>query len=134
MLRSISAILIAVVAWFLIASVGNRVLRAAMRGYTDVEVAMAFTLPMQIGRLALGLVSSLCAGTVCALIARPGSHAAKFFGGIMLAFFLPVHYSLWDKFPVWYHIFFLGTLAPAIILGAAIVQKLWPRTDHSASQ
>jgi hypothetical protein len=134
MLRSISAVLIAVVVWFLVATVGNLLLRAAMPGYTEVEVAMAFTLPMQIGRLALGLVSSLCAGTVCALIATPGSHAAKVFAGIMLAFFLPVHYSLWAKFPVWYHIFFLGTLAPAVILGAAIVQKSWPRTDRSASQ
>jgi hypothetical protein len=41
----------------------------------------------------------------------------------LLFFFLPVHYSLWDKFPVWYHLFFLVTLAPAVLLGSALYSK-----------
>ena len=35
----------------------------------------------------------------------------------MLLFFIPVHYSLWTKFPVWYHAYFLTSLVaiPAIV-------------------
>jgi hypothetical protein len=78
---------------------------------------------MQLTRLALGLLSSLCAGAVCAAIAKPGSHAPKVVAGIIVAMFVPVHYMLWDKFPIWYHLFFLLTLAPAVLLGTALFPR-----------
>jgi hypothetical protein len=28
--------------------------------------------------------------------------------------------SLWDKFPIWYHIVFLGSLFPLVLLGAKL--------------
>jgi hypothetical protein len=70
-------------------------------------------MPMKIARLVLGLIASLSAGVLCAAIAHSGSHAAKIVAGIMVVLFIPVHYMLWDKFPVWYHLFFLLSLAPA---------------------
>jgi len=45
----------------------------------------------------------------------------------MLILFLPVHYMLWRKFPIWYHLFFLITLAPTMLIGAAL------KSDTSAS-
>jgi hypothetical protein len=117
-------VVVAVVAWFLTAVVGNLFIRAVLPGYTEVEADMNFTLPMKLCRLALALVASLCAGAVCAAIAGPNSHAAKVAGCGLLLFFLPVHYSLWDKFPVWYHLFFLVTLAPAVLVGSALYSKL----------
>ena len=42
---------------------------------------------------------------------------------ILLLFFLPVHYNLWHKFPVWYHLAFLVTLAPLVVLGGAIHRR-----------
>ena len=62
MLKSICAVVVAVVAWFLTAVVGNLLIRAVLPGYTEVEVDMNFTLPMKLCRLALALVASLCAG------------------------------------------------------------------------
>jgi hypothetical protein len=123
MLRSICAVIISVVTWFLVATVGNLLLRALLPGYTAVEAAMSFTLPMKLARLALGLISSLSAGIVCAAMANPGSQAAKVVAGIMVALFIPVHYMLWAKFPVWYHLFFLLSLAPAVLLGASLLPK-----------
>ena len=123
MLRSICAVIISVDTWFLVATVGNLLLRALLPGYTAVEAAMSFTLPMKLARLALGLISSLSAGIVCAAIANPGSQAAKVVAGIMVALFIPVHYMLWAKFPVWYHLFFLLSLAPAVLLGASMLPK-----------
>jgi hypothetical protein len=44
-------------------------------------------------------------------------------GLVTLAIFLPSHYYLWEKFPLWYHLSFLVPLVPLVVLGAA----LWPK-------
>jgi len=67
----------------------------------------------------LGRVSSLSAGFVCATIA-PNRVAPKVAAAIMVILFLPVHYMLWRKFSIWYHLFFLITLAPTMLIGAAL--------------
>jgi hypothetical protein len=133
-LKSICAVVVAILAWFLTAVVGNLLIRTVLPGYTAVEADMNFTLAMKLCRLALALVASLCAGFVCAAIAGPKSHAAKVLGCGLLLFFLPVHYSLWDKFPVWYHLFFLVTLAPAVLLGSALYSKLASAKPRAAAQ
>jgi len=106
--------------WFVIATMGNWILRAAIPGYSAVEVAMTFTLTMMVCRLVLGLVSSLGAGFVCAAVAGGNWLAPKLAAAVMVLLFLPVHYMLWNKFPIWYHLFFLITLAPTMLLGAAL--------------
>ena len=120
MLRSILAVVVAVIMWFVIATMGNWILRAAIPGYSAVEVAMTFTLTMMVCRLVLGLVSSLGAGFVCAAVAGGNWLAPKLAAAVMVLLFLPVHYMLWNKFPIWYHLFFLITLAPTMLLGAAL--------------
>ena len=129
MLRSICAAVISVITWFLVATVGNLLIRVLLPGYAAVEVSMNFTLPMKIARLVLGLISSLFAGVLCAAIAHSGSHASKVVAGIMVVMFIPVHYMLWDKFPVWYHLFFLLSLAPAVLLGASLLPKRVSQSD-----
>ena len=57
MIRSILAVIVAVVTWFIVATIGNWILRAALQGYSAVEVSMNFTLTMMICRLVLGLLS-----------------------------------------------------------------------------
>ena len=125
MIKSIVAVIVAIVTWFVVATIGNWILRAALPGYTAVEASMNFTLTMMICRLILGLVSSLSAGFVC-VIAR-NKVAPKVVAVIMVILFLPVHYMLWQKFPIWYHLFFLITLAPTILIGAAL------KSDRAAS-
>src|SRR5262245_33099713 len=122
MLRSILAVVVAVITWFLVATILNLLLRVLLPGYTAAEATFAFTLPMMICRLVLGLVSSVCAGLICAWITERNI-AAQITAGIMVALFIPAHYMLWDKFPIWYHLFFLITLAPTVLLGASLVRK-----------
>jgi hypothetical protein len=45
------------------------------------------------------------------------------FGALVLAVFLPEHVKLWHVFPVWYHLTFLVTLVPLIVLGARLTQQ-----------
>jgi hypothetical protein len=123
MVRSIGGILLGVVGWVAIAVVGNWVLRVVLPGYSQVEEDMAFTLSMQIGRLTLGLLASLGAGALCAVVAEQRRVPPGVLGAIIVALFLPAHYNLWDKFPVWYHLFFLITLAPAVLAGALLVRQ-----------
>jgi len=126
MVKSIVAVIFAVVTWFVVVTIGNWILRAALPDYRTVEASMNFTLTMMICRLILGLVSSLSAGFVCATIAR-NRVAPKVAAVIMVILFLPVHYMLWPKFPIWYHLFFLITLAPTMLIGAAL------KSDTTAS-
>ena len=123
MFRPVFAVVLGVVTWFAVATVGNFALRQFIPGYSAVERRMNFTFAMQIARLALGLVSSLCAGIATAAVSRPNSYAVKVVAAGMVLLFLPVHYSIWARFPVWYHAFFLITLAPAVLFGAAVLRR-----------
>lgn len=122
MLRKIGGVIGGVVAWFLIANVGNRILRATWPGYSQAEVAMMFTLGMSIARLFVGAVSSLCAGFVAAWITNRSVLVIKSLAGVLLVMFLPV-ILLWERFPPWYHVVFLTSLPVVTLLGGL----LYPR-------
>jgi hypothetical protein len=49
----------------------------------------------------------------------------------MLVFFLPVHYRLLSKFPIWYHAVFLGTLVPLTILGGVLRDRLQTKAANA---
>jgi hypothetical protein len=118
MARGAAAIVAGLIAWVVVATVGNLLVRAAMGGYAEVEVAMAFTLGMLLLRLLVGAVASFCAGFVAAWISKRNGTAVKILAGVLLVFFLPVHYRLWDKFALWYHLTFLLSLVVVTMLGA----------------
>jgi len=128
MKRSILAVVAGLVVWMLVATLLNRGLRAGLPGYALAEPALTFTLGMKVARLILGALASLAAGAAAGLVA-PAKMAPRWvLGAIILALFIPVHIQLWAKFPVWYHLVFLGTLLPLVMLGAAL-----PRTRPSTS-
>jgi hypothetical protein len=100
--------------------VGNLAIRWLFPGYSEVEKAMDFSLGMQSARLVLGAVASLAAGAACATIGRGTRTATYLFALLLLALFVPFHLGLWARFPVWYHIVFLGSLVPLVVLGAKL--------------
>lgn len=120
-LRAVLAIVAAFVTWFVVATIGNIAIRLLFPGYTEVEKAMDFTLAMQIARLVLGAASSITAGVVCTAVAPRTRLPGYIFSILILAMFIPVHVSLWDKFPIWYHIIFLGSLVPLVLLGTRLI-------------
>jgi hypothetical protein len=42
---------------------------------------------------------------------------------LLLALFVPVHVGLWAKFPLWYHVVFLGSLIPLVLLGGKLLES-----------
>ena len=75
---------------------------------------------MKLARLALAAAASLCSGFVAAWIGNGRRTAAIALGILLLLLFIPNHYLLWDKFPVWYHLTFLVSLFPLTVLGAIL--------------
>ena len=118
MIRGAVAVIGGLVAWMIVATVLNFGVREALPGYHAAEASFAFTLSMKIARLALATGATLAAGYVAGRLARGGATPVRVLGGLLLVVFLPVHFSLWDKFPIWYHLFFLGSLVPLTNLGA----------------
>jgi hypothetical protein len=120
MKKIVLSVLAGLVTWIVVASIGNRLLRAGIAGYTDVEATMAFTRPMLLARLALGAVSSLLAGYVAAWVSGTSNAGAKALAGTLLALFVPMHIALWAKFPAWYHLVFLASLVLLSAVGARL--------------
>ena len=123
MWRTIASIIAGLVAWGLVVTLLNFGLRAILPGYHAAEATLQFTLAMKVGRLTEAAVASVAAGAVVGLIAPSNKWAPWLVGLIILAMFLPVHVSLWNKFPAWYHLAFLLPLAPLAALGGLLVAR-----------
>jgi hypothetical protein len=120
MRRQFLAFVAALVTWILVASLLNRLLRIGLAGYAAAEPAMTFTLSMKWLRLALGALASVSAGYVLARLAPNARRLPLILGGLLLAAFLPVHYNLWNRFPIWYHLIFLLTIVPFVAFGTQL--------------
>jgi hypothetical protein len=121
--ETVGAVIAALVTWFFIATMVNLALRAWWPHYHEAETAFNFTFAMKVARLALGAISSLGAGFVAAAIAKDRMRAAIFTAIILLVLFIPGHYRIWDKFPVWYHLTFLVSLFPLTLLGGSLNRR-----------
>ncbi len=126
MVRSLAGIVAGLVAWAVVATLGNLLVRVALPGYANVEATLEFTLAMLVTRLLVGIVSSIVAGYVVARIATATRRDVYLLSAVLLALFLSVHYSLWPRFPIWYHAVFLISLVVTPAIGAR-VGAAWPR-------
>ena len=122
-LRTILAIAAGFVVWFAVATVANFAIRLLFPGYAEVEKAMNFSLAMLLARLVLGAAASIAAGVAFAAVTPSARLPRYVFALLLLALFVPVHVSLWDKFPIWYHIIFLGSLVPLVMLGTKLASN-----------
>lgn len=120
MLRTVTGIVAGVIVWFIAATILNLSLRVLWPAYAEVEMAMKFTFAMMIARLVVGGLSSLAAGFAAAWIANGNARAVKVLAALLVALFVPVHYFLWDKFPIWYHLTFFVSLVLFPLLGGAL--------------
>jgi len=126
--KTLGAVIAGLITWFFVATVVNLALRAWWPHYHEAEIAFNFTFAMKLARLVLGAISTLSAGFVAALIDKGRMRAATFTGIVLLCLFIPGHYRIWDKFPVWYHLTFLVSLLPLTVLGAVLNQRTGRKT------
>jgi hypothetical protein len=118
--RTIGSIVVGLVMWGMVVTLLNFGLRAAIPGYHAAEATLLFTGAMKAGRLVEAAIASFAAGMALRAIA-PASRAVPWVTGlIILALFVPVHIQLWSKFPAWYHLTFLLSIVPLVVLGAMV--------------
>jgi|HubBroStandDraft_6_1064221.scaffolds.fasta_scaffold789033_2 hypothetical protein len=111
MIRSTVAVIVGLFVWAICATGLDLLLRQVLSGYGAAEPQMQFTTGMMIARLAFpGGIPSVAAGFATSWIARGNGRVVLVLGIILLAAFIPAHYQLWAKFPLWYHLTFLGSL------------------------
>jgi hypothetical protein len=120
MWRLSGGIVAGIVVWWAIGAAGFGLLRVAWPEYAAGEPTFDFSLAMMLSRLAVGVACGIGGGIATALVVGRPSWAPWIVGAIQIAIFVPIHVSLWEMFPVWYHLFFLLTLAPLIALGARL--------------
>jgi hypothetical protein len=101
MLRKLLGVVGGFIAFMLIGTVGFFLLRVCWHEYALVEKEMRFTLAMLLSRLAISVLCSVGAGWVAALLTKGDPRTSWWLGALMLLMFIPIHYGLWDKFPVW---------------------------------
>jgi hypothetical protein len=69
----------------------------------------------------LYLADDDCAPCACGCSVAPASRYAPLVAGaILLVLFVPVHIQIGARLPLWYHLFFLVTLVPFVLLGARL--------------
>ena len=124
MKRSILACLAGLLTWLVVVSLINRLLRLTMADYTTAEQTLQFTLAMKWARLTMAIVTSLAAGAVAGWTSLSSRWAPFIVGCAVLALFLPLHIAIWSRLPVWYHLTFLLTIIPAVLLGARLPRHL----------
>jgi hypothetical protein len=121
MIRATLAVIVGLIAWVICATALDVLLRLTLPGYAAAEPQLQFTLSMMIARLALpGAIPSLVAGFATAWIARRKPRVVAILAIILVAVFLPSHYHFWTKFPLWYHLTFLGSLLLLTVCGARL--------------
>jgi hypothetical protein len=95
-------------------------LRFCMPGYQAAEPTMSFDLPMMVARLVESTIALIVAAILTARLSKGAPAAPWILAVVMLAVFIPFHYYLWPKFPVWYHLTFLSSLVVVpVIVGRA---------------
>lgn len=116
MARTVLGVIAGVVVWLVVVTVIDRTMRYFWPDYAAVFAAMTFTLPMMIARLTESTVALIIASMMTVRIARASRMAPWAFAILMFVPFAYFHSTIWDKFPVWYHAFFLGSLIVVPVL------------------
>jgi hypothetical protein len=91
-----------------------------LRGAATGEAAVTVDLPTMETYLGVSAISSLVAAWIAALSVSENRLAPLIGGVLLLAMFIPVQMSIWDKFPIWYHATFLTSLPVLAWIGGRL--------------
>ncbi len=120
MLRVVGGVVAGIAAWVVVVAALDLGLRHYWPDYAAVEKAMAFTFPMMAARLSMSALSSFLGGLAAGLVDKRRL-APLISGTILLLLFLPEHYLMWTRFPIWYHLIFLVSLPALSLLGGDLL-------------
>lgn len=134
MARKILGVLIGFIAWVIAWVSGEKVISAIwpdsfgaqQRAFQEaVENGGQFTAEssLLLTHIALGLIVSLLAGFVAALVAGENKRAPVIVGFLLLALGLLKAAMSWPHVPIWYHVTFTALLLPMAVVGGRLRGK-----------
>jgi peptidoglycan/LPS O-acetylase OafA/YrhL len=97
----------------------NRLALVAWPAYAEAFPSHSFTTGMLFARLATAIVALFCSGYLAARIARGERTAVLIAAGVLLLLGGANHLTepTWSHFPLWYHLAFIGFIAPCVMVG-----------------
>ena len=123
MVRTVLGVVAGVITWLVVVTMIDRTIRHFWPDYAAVFTAMTFTLPMMLARLAESTIALIVASVVTVRIAPASRIAPWAFAILMFAPFAWYHLTMiWDKFPIWYHAYFLLSLIAVPMLTASAMR------------
>ena len=117
------ALIAGVLAWKSVAALATLLGRLIWPAYAAVEMQRVFTLDMYVTRLAVGALATLVFGAVVGWIARGEKRTIHLIVALWLIYSMVDHYTVWDQFPVWYHLLYLAYIVPLTLLGARLAER-----------
>ena len=117
MLRTVLGVVAGIVAWIALVIASDFAISAVWPAYQAAKPNMSFDLAMMLARLTESTVALVIAAWIASRAAPASRQAGWGLGIVLLLCFIPIHYGLWNKFPVWYHAYFLASLVavPSIV-------------------
>ncbi len=110
MVRLIAGIVLGAVAWLVAVFLIGRVAGMTWPEFAAIKDPHLYTVPMLATRLGISALASLVGGFAAALIAGDKARAPLGSGLLLLILFVPYHFTIWNNFPVWYHLTFFVSL------------------------
>lgn len=120
--RQIGAVLAGVAFFALFVVTMNRAAIMAWPDYAAAFAVQKFTTAMMLARLGMGAGGLLGAGYLVAGLARPSRLPVVMAAGllVLLGGSIHLHEPTWSTFPLWYHIGFIGSIVPAVLIGGRL--------------
>jgi len=113
---------------------GLALLRASWPEYAIADPEKAYSLAMLFVRLLI-FSSMIVATSGVATLVAGHTRIAWVVGGLILALSIPPHLYpgyVWDDYPAWYHISYLLSIVPLVILGGQAARSLFPGASRAA--
>ena len=120
MLKIILGVIIGFVIWSIL-WVGSAALMAALiPDYAEAMESMKFDSMWLIIAIVRSVIFSILSGFIAVLISKEFSKTTLGLGVLLLLFGIFVQVSVWNVFPVWYHLIFLALLIPMTVFGGKL--------------
>jgi hypothetical protein len=112
-----------VIAWLVVIAALGVVVRFAWPEMAAIRDMTMLTLPMLVTRLSISAIGSVVGGALASSIGRDSVKAALSSGVVLLIVFVPYHLTIWNDFPVWYHLTFFLSLPVMSLFGGWLTRQ-----------
>jgi len=119
--RNILAVIAGIIVWIAFVMICGLAFRY-WPAYEAAAPQMQFDLAMKIARLGLSSTGLVIAALTVWWI-RPSRAVELAFGIVLVLAFIPEHYRIWSKFPIWYHATFFASLILIPLLVSAVAPR-----------